>query len=202
LLLRISTGQATLAGSNLKIGTAQRKPPKGGTNGAHEPGRARRLARGVKNLPSAGDPVKRDRWTVRESNLRVQRRDPWPWPTHCQKRWPTRAQAVMTRMVHRRVFTWFASRWRNHQPKRAEKPHSIIRNRKNPDGPATRPITPLAVENGVGKPAASERSAPNVGAGKRVWRTPTPQFVPVRPPEPDHTHRPVQLQRPVGRNKT
>jgi hypothetical protein len=27
---------------------------------------------------------------------------------------------------HRRVFTWFVSRWRNHQPKRAEKPHSII----------------------------------------------------------------------------
>jgi hypothetical protein len=24
----------------------------------------------------------------------------------------------------RRVLTWFASRWRNHQPKRAEKPHS------------------------------------------------------------------------------
>jgi hypothetical protein len=67
---------------------------------------------------------------------------------------------VKTRKNRRRVFTWFASRWRNHQPKRAEKPHSIIRNRKIPDGPATRPITPLAVENGVGKPAASERSAP------------------------------------------
>lgn len=53
-----------------------------------------------------------------------------------------------------RVLTWFASRWRNHQPKRAEKPHSIIRCRKAPDGPATRPMTPLAVENGVGKPAA------------------------------------------------
>jgi len=26
---------------------------------------------------------------------------------------------------HRRVLTWFASRWRNHQLKRAEKPHSI-----------------------------------------------------------------------------
>jgi hypothetical protein len=32
------------------------------------------------------------------------------------------------------------------------------------DGPATRPITPLAVENSVGEPAAHE--APNVGVGK------------------------------------
>jgi hypothetical protein len=26
--------------------------------------------------------------------------------------------------IRRRVLAWFASRWRNHQPKRAEKPHS------------------------------------------------------------------------------
>jgi len=32
---------------------------------------------------------------------------------------------------------------------------------------------PLAVENSVGKPAASR--APNVGPGKRAWRTPKPQ---------------------------
>jgi len=50
--------------------------------------------------------------------------------------------------------TWFASWWRNHQPKRAEKPHSKSRRRKALDGPATRPVTPLAVENSVGKPAA------------------------------------------------
>jgi len=42
-----------------------------------------------------------------------------------------------------------------------------------PDGPATRPKTPLAVENGVGKPAAPARGAPNAGSGKREWRTPT-----------------------------
>jgi HSP20 family protein len=34
-------------------------------------------------------------------------------------------QVVKTRRRNRRrVLTWFASRWRNHQPKRAEKPHS------------------------------------------------------------------------------
>jgi len=34
-------------------------------------------------------------------------------------------QVVKTRsQSYRRVLTWFASRWRNHQPKRAEKPHS------------------------------------------------------------------------------
>jgi hypothetical protein len=54
---------------------------------------------------------------------------------------------------HRRVLTWFAGRWRNHQPKRAEKPHSKSSARKTLDGPATRPMTPLAVENSVGKPA-------------------------------------------------
>jgi cysteine synthase A len=40
-------------------------------------------------------------------------------------------------------------------------------------------MTPLAVENSVGKPAAPARGAPNVGAGKRAWRTPIPRFVPV-----------------------
>jgi hypothetical protein len=60
-------------------------------------------------------------------------------------------------MNRRRVLTWFAGRWRNHQPKRAEKPHSKSAHRKMSDGPATRPITPLAVENGVGKPAAPNR---------------------------------------------
>jgi hypothetical protein len=66
------------------------------------------------------------------------------------------------------------------QPKRAEKPHSNPA-RKTLDGPATRPKTPLAVENGVGKPAAAARCAPNVGTGKRAWRTPIPRFVPVWP---------------------
>ena len=45
-----------------------------------------------------------------------------------------------------------------------------------PDGPATRPKTPLAVENGVGKPAAPEKGAPNAGSGKRDWRTPIPHL--------------------------
>ena len=54
---------------------------------------------------------------------------------------------------------WFAGRWRNHQPKRAEKPHSKFSDRKALDGPATRPKTPFAVENGVGKPAAPREGA-------------------------------------------
>ena len=58
---------------------------------------------------------------------------------------------------HRRVSTWFAGRWRNHQLKRAEKPHSKFSGRKALDGPATRPETPLAVENGVGKLTAPAR---------------------------------------------
>ena len=75
--------------------------------------------------------------------------------------------------------TWFARRWRNHQPKRAEKPHSKSRRSNALDGPATRPMTPLAVENSVGKPAADQ--APNAGTGKRAWRTPIPDLFPVQP---------------------
>ena len=58
--------------------------------------------------------------------------------------------------IRRRVLTWFVSRWRNHQFKQAEKPHSKFSARKTLDGPATRPETPLAVENSVGKLAAAE----------------------------------------------
>jgi len=84
---------------------------------------------------------------------------------------------VKTRRAnHRRVFIWFASWWRNHQFKQAEKPHSKSSGRKALDGPATRPKTPLAVENGVGKLTAPERGAPNVGMGKRAWRTPIPHL--------------------------
>jgi hypothetical protein len=56
--------------------------------------------------------------------------------------------------------------------KRAEKPHLKFSDRKALDGPATRPKTPLAVENGVGKLTAPEKGAPNVSTGKRDWRTP------------------------------
>ena len=55
---------------------------------------------------------------------------------------------------HKRVFTWFAGRRRKRQPKRAKRPHSKSSGRKALDGPATRPVTPLAVENSVGKLAA------------------------------------------------
>jgi len=60
--------------------------------------------------------------------------------------------------------------------KRAEKPHLKFSGRKALDGPATRPETPLAVENGVGKLTAPEKGAPNVSMGKRDWRTPIPHL--------------------------
>jgi len=91
-----------------------------------------------------------------ECNLRVKRRDPWHGVNARPK---TAADLVLNGQDaienHRRVLAWFAGRWRNHQPKRAEKPHSIIQFRKELDGPATRPITPLAVENSVGKPVTA-----------------------------------------------
>jgi len=108
----------------------------------------------------------------------VKRRDPWfranAPPTAVAD--PELSGEDATNRSHRRVFTWFASRWRNHQPKRAEKPHSKSSDRKALDGPATRPKTPLAVENGVGKLAAPARVAPNASPGKREWRTPIPHL--------------------------
>src|ERR1051326_7863246 len=83
------------------------------------------------------------------------------------------------RCSHSPVLTWFASRCRKHQSKRAEKPHSKFSGRKALNGPATRPNTPLAVENSVGKLAAN--LAPNAGMGKRAWRTPIPHLVPAQP---------------------
>jgi hypothetical protein len=48
-------------------------------------------------------------------------------PTHHQKWWPTRSQTVKTRKRnHKRVLTRSAGRWRNHQSKRAKRPHSKI----------------------------------------------------------------------------
>jgi len=50
--------------------------------------------------------------------------------------------------------------FRKRQPKRAKRPHSKFSDRKALDGPAMRPMTPLAVENGVGKLAANARQMP------------------------------------------
>ena len=108
----------------------------------------------------------------------MKRRDPWLRANALPKAVadPELSGEDATKRSHRRVFTWFAGRWRNHQSKRAEKPHSIIQRREALDGPATRPKTPLAVENGVGKLAAPARAAPNASPGKREWRTPIPHL--------------------------
>lgn len=58
-------------------------------------------------------------------NLREKRRDPWPRANAPPKAVAVPEPVVKTRReIRRRVLTWFAGRWRNHQPKRAEKPHS------------------------------------------------------------------------------
>jgi len=49
---------------------------------------------------------------------------------------------------------------RKRRSKRAKRPHSKFSGRKALDGPAMRPATPLAVENGVGKLAANVRQMP------------------------------------------
>ena len=76
------------------------------------------LAGSVKTFRSVGDAKNgtADLWT--KGNLRVKRRDPW----HLAN---ARPKAVADPALsgedadsrHSRVLTWFASRWRNHQPK-------------------------------------------------------------------------------------
>lgn len=71
-----------------------------------------------------------------------------------------RRQAVKTRNgIRRRVLTWFASRWRNHQPKRAEKPHSKFNFARGwtalPRGRRFR--LPRKMASGSGQPPRGER---------------------------------------------
>ena len=54
---------------------------------------------------------------------------------------------------------------RKRRLKRAKRPHSKINGRKALNGPAMRPVIPLALENSVGKLAAKQ--APNASAGDR-----------------------------------
>ena len=84
-------------------------------------------------------------------------------------------QTVKTRKRNYRcVLTWFAGRWRNHQPKRAEKPHSkanaarrwpaLLRGR--------RLRLPWRIASGSRQPM--RRLMPALG--KRAWRTPIPDL--------------------------
>jgi hypothetical protein len=84
---------------------------------------------------------------------------------------------------HRRVLTWLAGRWRNHQPKRAKKPHSIIQRSEKATGRPCYEAGNSACRGEWRREAGSpvEAGAPNVSAGKRAWRTPIPKFVPVQP---------------------
>ena len=82
----------------------------------------------MKTFQNVGD-IKNDTADLRtKGNLRVKRRDPW----HRANALPKAAADLALSgedadyKGRRRVLTWFVSRWRKHQPKRAEKPHSII----------------------------------------------------------------------------
>ena len=76
-------GAGDSGGFDRKVEAAETKATERWTKGAHEPGRPRRLGRSREKLPKAGD-VKNDTAGLRaKGNLRVKRRDPWRWPTHC-----------------------------------------------------------------------------------------------------------------------
>jgi hypothetical protein len=157
LLLRTSTERVTLAVLAWPR-SAKRKTPKGGTKGAFDPGRTRRLGRVRENLPPRRRCRKGHRWPVNEKQPESEEARPVAQGKRAAKnRCRPCAQWWRREENYRRVFTWFAGRWRNHQSKRAEKPHSKSRGGNVRDGPATRPKTPFAMENSVGKPAALAR---------------------------------------------
>ena len=111
----------------------------------------------------------------------MKRRDPWRGANAQPKAVadpPLSGQDA--ELNRRRVLTWFAGRWRNHQSKRAEKPHSKSNGGNAFDGPATRPATPLAVENSVGKLTAFRKEARLMSAWEREHgELPSPTFGPV-----------------------
>ncbi len=161
LLPRTSTRRVTLA---VLTQAAQRNTAKAGqTERSYREGHGL-LAGVVKTFRRAGDVEKGTAGLRSKDSLRVKRRDPWRRANAPPKAVADPEPNGQDAKYRRRVLTWFASRWRNHQPKRAEKPHSKSCCRKARDGPATRPKTPLAVENSVGEPAA--HVAPNAGTGK------------------------------------
>ena len=113
------------SGGFRKRKSAKRKTLKGGTKGAFEPGRTRGLGKVRENLPQCRRCRKRHRWPVSETQPESEEARPVAEANG-------RPKAVADLMLsgqdaelnRRRVLTWFAGRWRNHQSKRAEKPHS------------------------------------------------------------------------------
>jgi hypothetical protein len=94
-------------------------------------------------------------------NSRVKRSDPWHRANALPKAMAVPVQAVKTRTQVTSVsLPGLQVGARKRQSKRAKRPHSKSCRRKALDGPATRPKTPLAVENSVGKLAAIARLMP------------------------------------------
>jgi hypothetical protein len=152
-----STGQAARAVPRERGQPNQRRRKAGQSERLDWGGHAS-WAGSVKTFRSAGDATNGTAGLQAKGNLRGKRSDPWLWANARRERWPTQSKGSRRGAADcRRVLTWFASRWRNHQFKRAERPHSKSSDRKALDGPAMRPVTPLAVENGVGKLAAPAR---------------------------------------------
>ena len=100
---------------------------------------------------------------------------------------PSKAVADQCQMVktrkknRRRVLTWFASRWRNHQPKRAEKPHSKFNFARGwtalPRGRRLR--LPRRMASGSRQPPKGER--PMSAREREPGELPFPKFVLVQP---------------------
>lgn len=124
MLLCISTGRETLADSIKPFETAQRKPSKDGqTERTHREEHADPADR-VKTSERRRC-YKRHRWPVNERQPEREEARPVALANAPSKAVADQCPVVKTRTRNcRRVLTWFASRWRNHQPKRAEKPHS------------------------------------------------------------------------------
>lgn len=171
LLLRTSTVRANLAATVTQ--GRPNKTPERETKRASASGRPRDRAVPVKTFRKGGDVEKGTAALRGKGNLRGKRRDPW----HRVNAPPTAVAAPepsgQDAMPRKRVLAWFASGWRNHSLKRAEKPHSTISGPQGPGRPcyeADNSALPRRIASGSRQPNA----APNAGTGKRAWRTPTP----------------------------
>lgn len=129
----------------------------------------------MKTFRRGGDAEKGTAALRGKGNLRGKRRDPWHRVNAPPQVVAAPALSGQDAKPRKRVLAWFAGWWRNHPPKRAEKPHSTIPAPQGPGRPcyeADNSALPRGIASGSRQPSV----APNAGTGKRAWRTPTPDW--------------------------
>jgi len=151
LLLRISTERATRTAWATKPQRRRKAGQSGSSNREEEQAQAWSVTTSKRPATLQTAPLACERKAT--SEVRGQTRGTGPTRRH--KRRPTQRKQWRRGSAVTSVSSLGSQAGvRKRQPQRAQRPHSMIQRRKTLDGPAMRPATPLAVENGVGKLAA------------------------------------------------